>query len=284
MSKILRIFPRKTNATPMDEMVRIGTGPELFDLDEIDEIHISVTFTWDAPFGNYLFREWSGFYPKKTVLIGGPAYPDQKEGEFIPGRYLKPGYVITSRGCPNRCWFCDVWKKPGGDHISELEVKDGYNILDSNLLACSEVHIRRVFHMLREQRQPAQFTGGFEAARLERWHIGELLDTRFTNVFFAYDTPNDYEPLRDAARELFEAEIIGKGKKHKIKCYVLVGYPRDTFEKAEARLISVIKLGIMPMAMLYRDLMGKVTEDWRGFQREWASPIIVGYKMKRYAV
>ena len=43
--KIIRVFPRKTNATPDDEEVRIMTTPSLFD--EAAEIHISVAFSWD---------------------------------------------------------------------------------------------------------------------------------------------------------------------------------------------------------------------------------------------
>jgi hypothetical protein len=50
MSKqIIRVFPRKTNATPCDENVRIRSFPGLFD--QADEVHISVAFTWD--------RQWA---------------------------------------------------------------------------------------------------------------------------------------------------------------------------------------------------------------------------------
>ena len=37
--KIIRVFPRKTNATPDDDLVRIGTEPGLFD--EADEVHVN---------------------------------------------------------------------------------------------------------------------------------------------------------------------------------------------------------------------------------------------------
>lgn len=45
--KIIRVFPRRTNATPDDQDVRVATTPTLWD--EADEVHISVTFTWDIP-------------------------------------------------------------------------------------------------------------------------------------------------------------------------------------------------------------------------------------------
>ena len=37
--KIIRVFPRRTNATPDDENVRIATTPGLWE--EADEVHIS---------------------------------------------------------------------------------------------------------------------------------------------------------------------------------------------------------------------------------------------------
>ena len=142
MEKIIRVFPRKTKATPIDEGVRFG-NPGLFD--QADEIHISVTFSWDMKKAERLAEQWRMIAP---VKIGGVA-TDNYKGELIPGMYLKKGYVITSRGCPNKCWFCNVWKKFGD--VTELEIKDGWNVLDDNLLACSESHIRNVFKMLKRK-------------------------------------------------------------------------------------------------------------------------------------
>ena len=97
--KIARVFPRKTNASPEDEY-SFFDAPGMF-LPEIDEVHISVAFTYDLPRAEILAKAWEHIAP---VGIGGPAM-GEAGGEFIPGMYLKPGYVITSRGCPNRCWF-----------------------------------------------------------------------------------------------------------------------------------------------------------------------------------
>lgn len=44
--RIARVFPRKTSMTPEDRLVFIKRRPT-FDLPEIDEVHISVAFTWD---------------------------------------------------------------------------------------------------------------------------------------------------------------------------------------------------------------------------------------------
>jgi hypothetical protein len=195
-------------------------------------------------------------------------------GEFEPGRYLKPGYVITSRGCPNRCWFCDVWKREG--NVRELEVTEGWNVLDDNLLACSADHIQRVFAMLKGRQRRAEFTGGLEAARLTDWHVALLEDLHPKQAFFAYDTPSDYEPLVEAGKKL---RAIRDNRSHWLRAYVLVGYPGDGFDKAEGRLKQTANAGFMPMAMLYRGEDGKTQAEWRRFQREWARPHIVGAKL-----
>jgi hypothetical protein len=45
--KILRVFPRRTNATPKDGLAVIGS-PDLFaEALCSDEIHVSVTFSWE---------------------------------------------------------------------------------------------------------------------------------------------------------------------------------------------------------------------------------------------
>ena len=46
--KIARVFPRKTAATPDDPLAFFGPPPMLA-LPEIDEVHVSVTFTYDRP-------------------------------------------------------------------------------------------------------------------------------------------------------------------------------------------------------------------------------------------
>jgi hypothetical protein len=246
-------------------------------LPEIEEVHVSVAFTYDLPKAEQLAEQWRHIAP---VKIGGPAL-DEPGGEFVPGRYIKPGYVITSRGCPNNCWFCSVWRREGNT-IRELEIKEGNNILDDNLLACSQGHILGVFQMLFQQKYGRpMFTGGLEAARLRDWHVELLRQLRPKELFFAYDTPDDYEPLVEAGKKLLRAGFTVSS--HALRAYVLVGYPGDTFTKAERRLTDTIKAGFLPMAMLYRDKEGKRITEWARFQRFWARPATVNLKLRELA-
>ena len=270
--KILRVFPRKTVATPNDENVRIDTGPFLWD--EADRIEISVTFTYDLPHAEFLAKQWE---PVAPVEIGGPATGARGE-EFVPGRYVKKGYVITSRGCPNRCWFCSVWRREGSE-IRELPVNDGWNILDDNLLATSETHVREVFAMLKRMKPKSKeivFTGGLEAAILQDWQIDLMVNLKPSRMYFAYDTPDDYEPLREAGKRLVEAGLL-----QSLYAYVLCGYPKDTMDAAEKRFWQTLECGFLPYAMLYRNKKGEIDRTWRKFQYNYSKPPIMAANGKR---
>jgi hypothetical protein len=193
---IARVFPRRTRATPTDEYT--FTGEPTWFLPLISEVHVSVAFTYDLPRAEKLARAWERVAP---VKIGGPA-TGMPGGDFIPGRYLAEGYVITSRGCPNRCWFCSVPKREGG--LRELPIREGWNVLDDNLLACSDDHIRAVFMMLRGVRHHrVEFTGGLEAARLKPWHAESLhnMQSRFFSPTTRRTIVNrSMKPVRKCAR------------------------------------------------------------------------------------
>jgi len=239
---LARVFPRRTKATPVDNLSFIGP-PDLFSGHfEIDKVHISATFSWDVEDAERLYEQWKQIAPTE---IGGPAMGQPGE-DFTPGMYLRKGYVITSRGCPNRCWFCSVWRREG-DAIRELPITEGFIIQDDNLLSCSEGHIRAVFSMLARQPQRPIFSGGLESRKLKIWHVEELLKLKPKQMFFAYDTPDDRDPLFNAGKLLLENGF--NRKTQNLRCYVLVGYPGDTFEAAEKRLYDTMAAGFLPFAM-----------------------------------
>lgn len=268
--RIARVFPRRTRATPTDDLA-FYDEPGLFPPD-VDEVHVSAAFTYDLPRAELLAKAWERVAP---VQVGGPAVEMPGE-EFTPGLYLRPGYVITSRGCPNCCWFCSVWRRDGD--VRTLPVRDGWNVLDDNLLACSEQHIRDVFAMLSRQPKRAEFTGGLEAARLQSWHVELLRRLKPKQMFFAYDEESDYEPLVAAGRMLVDAGFTLQS--HVLRCYVLIGYLDDTFDAAERRLRQTAEAGFLPMAMLWRNDTGRRDEQWARFQRAWARPALVASSLQ----
>jgi hypothetical protein len=277
--KIARVFPRITKATPKDEYTFFTEEPPMMILPEIDEVHVSVTFTYDKPKAEDMAENWRKV--GVPVKIGGPAY-DDPGGEFVPGMYLKKGFTTTSRGCNNKCWFCSVWRREG--RLRELEIKDGHIIQDNNILGCSEYHVKSVFEMLGRQRKRPIFSGGLEAKILRPWHVELFLKAKPQEMFFAYDTPDDYEPLVEAGKMLKEAGLTIKSRVP--RAYVLMGYRNDTIEKAEQRCIDTLKAGFIPFAMVYRDSEGKVdtsfTTGWDNIQRRWTRQAIIYSRHKEY--
>jgi hypothetical protein len=241
-------------------------------------VHVDVTFTADKPLAECLAEQWSKIAPTK---VGGVAYGDSGQ-EFVPGKYIKNGYTFTSRGCPRRCWFCSVWKRDPAPRL--LPIQDGWNILDDNLLACSEAHVRAVFAMLRRQGRRVEFTGGLEAAALRDYQVGLLADLApRPNCFFAYDPGDPFETLKSAADRLIAAGFTARS--HRLRCYVLIGYPKDTLTSAEKRLNEMLAIGFTPHAMLWQPETASAEKhrpsvDWRRFQRQWARPAIIHSKVK----
>lgn len=285
MKRIARVFPRRTNATPADELAwsleRNQKGvpiwetalPPLLAPPEVDEVHVSCAFTYDRANAERLAKAWEAL--GVPVFVGGPAY-GKPSGEFTPGRYVKPGIAFTSRGCTNHCAFCSVWRRE--PKFIELPIMEGFNICDDNLLAGSEAHVRAVFAMLRRQKERPVFSGGLEAAILKPWHVDLLQASGLHHLFMAYDTPDDYEPLVKAGRMLQEAGFSFDS--HALRAYVLIGYEKgDTIEKAEKRLLDTMRAGFWPMAMLYKDEEGHEDPTWRKFQGQWARVPIINARL-----
>src|ERR1043165_7553303 len=268
--RLIRVFPRKTKATPVDLLAYYGP-PDLFA--QADAVHISVTFTADKPYAEQLAEQWRYVAP---VTVGGVAYGDPG-AEFVPGRYIKPGYTFTSRGCPRLCLFCSVWKRDPEPRL--LPIQEGWNILDDNLLACPEPHVRAVFAMLARQERQIGFTGGLEALALQDYQVDLLASLKpRPNCFFAYDPGDEFETVRSAAQRLLAAGFTSQS--HRLRCYCLIGYPKDTLEAAERRLQNLCSVGFTPMAMLWQPETPSAQKwtpgaQWRRFQRQWVRPTII---------
>lgn len=270
---IARVFPRKTEVTPDDAYSFVGPPPLILP-PNIEEVHISAAFSWDLPEAERIAKSWERL--GVPVKVGGPATGMRGEG-FAPGVYLKTGNVISSRGCPNKCWFCNVWKRDG-QKIRELPIVDGWILRDDNILACSQEHIEKVFQMLGRQKNPVVLNGGLEAARLNDWHVNQLSILKPARMFFAYDTPDDLEPLIEASKKLVEA---GLHTSDRLRCYVLCGFPKDTIEKAEERMRTVVQLNMLPYPMPWRRKDGTWNKAWSRWKTFWAYPRYIQSKKRK---
>jgi hypothetical protein len=241
--ELIRVFPERNKWTPVDDLAFVGHPPfeQFRPVDPNTPVHVSVTFTWHRKLARELAEAWKVYY--KRVSIGGPAY-DDKGGEFVPGRYLKIGSTITSRGCPKKCGWCKVPFSEG--ELREMPIKPGWIVQDNNLLACSESHLHKVFEMLRGQKRNIFFNGGLDKDFLKPRHR-ELFDSiPIGELWFACDRGKDYERL-DRIRP-----ILADIPQRKLRCYTMIGYDEETLIEAEKRIEKVFMLGFLPFSQLYQ--------------------------------
>lgn len=263
--KVLRVFARRTSMTPLDDMVAIGP-PGLW-RPTADEVHVSVSFSWDIGAGHRLAAAWGQFYP--VVKVGGPAL-DGEGDAFCPGMYLRQGVTITSRGCVRQCPWCIV-RGP----IRLLDIKPGWIVQDNNILATGRRHLGSVFEMLRRQNRAVTFAGGLDARLLKDWIAEEIRGLRVGQVFLAADTDDALPGLRRAL------DLLAFLPRYKKRCYVLWGFAGESLERGESRCRTVWEMGAMPFAQLYEPMGGYI--PWspaaRAIARQWQRPAIIKARM-----
>jgi len=251
--------------TPIDNMASIG-DPPLW-RPEADEVHVSVTFTWDIEEGKRLAAAWSNYYPR--VRLGGPAITGSN-GDFTPGRYIKLGVTFTSRGCPNHCPWCLVPEYEGP--LQLLDIKPGHIIQDNNFLATPRRHRYAVYEMLHQQSRAAIFSGGLESSRVTGEIARELESIRIHSIFLAADTDAALKPLQSAVDRL---SFLGL-RSNKMRCYVMIGR-NETVEQAKRRLEAVWEIGCLPFSQLYQppEQYIRYSREWRQLNRKWSRPAAI---------
>lgn len=260
---MIRVFPHRTHWTPDDALAFVGFPPLFRPEDRSIPVRVSVVFKWHIEQAQKMAEAWRAFYD--DVQIGGPAF-DDPGGEFTPGRFLKVGCTITSRGCPKKCGWCNVPKIWKGK-IIELPIKSGWIVQDDNLLATSETHTRAVFDMLRAQKRRIYFNGGLDKHYLKSWHREMFDSIKIGELWFACDTEADIPWLEKAA------VILAGLPQRKLRCYTMIGYDGETLEAAVKRCERVFEMGFMPFTQLYQPNETKVYPlEWREVRRKWSRP------------
>lgn len=264
--RIARVFPTRTSMAPVDKDAYFSE-PDMF-TPNYDEIHISVTFTWDIPKAERLATAWGG---KGKVKIGGVAINGESREPFKAGMYLKKGITITSRGCPNKCSFCFIRDK---ELIEFDDFPEGNIVQDNNILATSDRHWDLVIKMLKNQRG-IEFKGGLEARRVTQKKAEDMRGLSIKSLWLACDHKNAVKPVKEAISILNKA---GFTRNH-LMCYCLIGKDR---QEEENRLMEVLNAGAMPFAQLYRNEADdiKYSHEWKKFQREWSRPAIIRSKLQ----
>ena len=263
---MIRVFARKTKMSPSDNLAFFGLPP-LGKLPDVP-VYISCLFTWDVPQAHQLYGAWSFAWRRKRsmVRIGGPAFGSMATDAFVPGRFVKPGVTMTSRGCPKRCPWCFVPSREGPLRTMP-HIAPGNNLIDNNLLACRRGHLEKVFAMLAGQRA-VKFSGGLDIDYLTPWVVEQLKALpSLQYLYVACDSERDLRRLDKAA------DLLGDISIEKKRCYVLVGFDGETQARAAQRCRAVLAKGFLPYAQLFRGAASSKSRGlWRDFCGYWSQP------------
>jgi hypothetical protein len=277
--ELIRVFPDRNEWTPRDEWAFTGDLPlEGMRPGTPDTpVMVSVTFTWWRRRAEQIAESWRTHY--RNVRIGGPAY-DDPGAEFVPGRFIKQGCTITTRGCPKKCGWCSVPKREGPLRL--LPINPGHIVQDNNLLASSlkshlysereaRGHFDAVFEMLRQQKRACSFNGGLDKHFLKPWHVAYFDSIPIDELWWAVDEEGDFRYIT-RVKELFAHVPM-----RKMRCYTMIGYGDETLAEAERRIERVFNLGFMPFSQLYQPPDAKQPTkiygaDWKAVNRKWSRP------------
>lgn len=252
--------------TPLDDYAFVGYPPMI--RPEADEVHISVSFTWDLPLGYALYVAWSQYYPE--AKIGGPAFPGYSEGGSIPGVYVKPNIVFTSRGCNNHCPWCLVPLNEGGFRPVPFSlVSESVVIQDNNILQHETAHLGKIMNMLRGCKSVV-FAGGLEPNLIDDRVVYMLKNIKIKQLFLSCDSKESIKPLRQAVAKL------NGFPRDKLRCFVLLAFNDEMVSDAIGRLQDVWASGCLPFAQLYQppDRYIRYSKEWRDLARIWSRPAI----------
>lgn len=270
MSALIRVFPRRTKWTPVDDLAFVGDLPLWKPETPETPVLVSVTFTWDRKRAEQIADSWRTCY--HNVFIGGPAY-DTPAGEFISGMFLKDGCTITTRGCPKKCTFCKVPESEGA--LRTLRIQPGWIVQDNNLLAAPQPHTEQVFEMLRQQNRRIYFNGGLDKHFLKPWHVDLFKSIPIGELWFACDPEEGDPEAKSGLKWLARAkEMLSHVPARKMRCYTMIGYYGETLKQAEQRIEKVFELGFMPFSQLYQPPTAKEPmivwpADWKALNKKW---------------
>lgn len=256
MSKIFSDAYSKDIPAPInaDRVVRGGTGYA---------IHLrSGVEVMDAEKNQNLAAEMEAMFPDYSL------YPQY---EFAVS--------MTSRGCPNGCPWCHVWKKEGRESVKVADVKDFWNgqkeikILDPNITACSEK--RELFRQYRETGALLDFTQGLDIRLTDGDDMADLEQMRLENVHFAWDNPKE-----DLSKAFGDYARIGKKNKHGRfgTVYILTNF-NSTMEENLHRIYTVRDLGYDPYVMIYNK--PSASKEIRRLQR-WANNKLIFRSTRKF--
>lgn len=183
--------------------------------------------------------------------------PDYETNWYMKEPWDKFSTVFTSRGCPNRCPYCAVWKLEPDTWLNPewrkaIDEERPYAMIsDNNLSATPEKHINEVINFLSMKKKKVIFDNGFDCKHVTQEMAIELSRLSFVRhgMRIAFDRIEEDGVFQKAVKLLLKNGIPHT----QIMAYVLFNF-NDTPKQANYRMKECVKLGIRPYPQQYEPL------------------------------
>lgn len=186
-------------------------------------------------------------------------YPDYS---LYPKLTQNKAFGFLTRGCPNCCPFCTVWKREGKRSVKVADLsewwKDQKNIvlLDGNILACNERE--DLIMQLADSGANIDYTQGLDARFIDNDIAKLICQTKVAMVHFAFDLMKNEKAIINGLK-IFK-KYFNKSDRY-CKVYILTNF-NTSFEEDFYRVKKVIELGYRPDIRIYqKNTAPQITRD-----------------------
>jgi hypothetical protein len=245
---------------------------------------VSSLFTYNTKEVKEVFRKIRFLNPQADILLGGIAaslvtkefdkqekvyifsgtshtldlcVPDYSHEYQIEEPWDKYSFTFTSRGCPNRCAYCAVWRLEPKCEITEnwrdhiLEDKPFAMISDNNFSSQPMEHIVAVTNFLKEKKKKVVFDNGFDCKHIDENFAKLVSGIKYvrSGCRVAFDRIEESGIFQDAVKRLINYGVSPSS----IMAYVLFNFT-DTPQEANYRMTECVKMKIRPYPQQYTPL------------------------------
>lgn len=184
-------------------------------------------------------------------------YPDETIMEPTGERWVNYSYVFTSRGCPNRCKYCTVWRIEKDRWINPKwkETVDPKSkvllLMDNNLSSVTMDHLDDVINFTKERKLKVQFEGGLDCKFVTKEIAQKISTMKFVRhgIRTAFDRIEEDGTFQKAIKMMTDAGI---STEHMMS-YVLFNFD-DKPHDADYRANECTKLKVRAYPSCYRPL------------------------------
>lgn len=228
-----------------------------------------------------------GLIPKQISIFKGTSKildsypPDYSIDWQLEKDWDKFSFVFTTRGCPNKCGYCAVWRLEPQRWINEkwkehIDMNKPYVMIsDNNLSAMPIEHIRDICKFISDNKKRVVFDNGLDC----KYITDELAEVLASVKYHSYGLRLAFDRIsEDGIFQKAVEKLKSKGiKKTSIMSYVLFNF-NDTPKEAIYRMEECIRLGIRPYPQCYTPLNRSDRKENKFIGPHWTANLIRAFR------